>query len=109
MPYLRFTRKCAMIDRSLDHQSAAYAASQRHIIDGIKPMTRPEHGFAKRSRVCIVVHPNRRVRKVTEPVFEIKVRPAFDLMRTSDLSMPPIDRATKPDANSADLAPGAEL
>lgn len=109
MADFRFAGCRAMIYPAVDDEAAANAAAKRDVKNGIAPLPRSKQRFTKTRRVRVVINANRNAQKFKQPRPELKLRPAFDLMRATDFSDPPINRPAEADTDGANIFARGQL
>src|SRR5437660_12685286 len=92
-----FARRCAMINLSVGNQPSPYPAAQRDVKNRIETDAYPVQCLSQGRHVCVIIHFDRPSRKFFQPASEIKIRPAFNLVRTANLSGLPIHWPAEPD------------
>src|SRR5258708_35940897 len=103
MADLCFAWGSTMINVSIKHQAAAYAAAKSDIKHRVEIRACAMTRFPQRADVRIIVHPYWRGSKLVQPACQIEFRPTFDLVRLADLPASPVNRATKTNTNGLDF------
>src|ERR1019366_3873059 len=99
MPNLSLAWNGAVVNAAIDRESTANPTAERDIKDRIEPAARPVQRFAEGSRIGVVIHSHRHFGEFAQPIPQLKIGPALNLVRTSDLSRAPIDGPAKADAH----------
>lgn len=103
VPNFGFTRRRAVVNTSIHHQTAAHAAPERNVEHRVRTPSRAVRRFAERGDIGVVVHKHRGVDESFQPAFEREVVPAVDMVRAIDPATLPIDRATETNADRGDF------
>ncbi len=99
MTDLRLAGSGAMIDRAIDHETAAHAAAHVDPAHRVKAATRAAEHLGQRRRVGVILHLDRQARNLAKPIAQRKIRPALDLMRTTNRPRLMVDRPAKTHAD----------
>ncbi len=104
MAYLDLTRIGSMVDFTIYDRASADTASQSYVHNRVAALSGSAKRFPECCRVRIVfqMHTGGAINR-KNPLFEVKLIPALNLMRTDDLSRLNIDRASKTDTDSRDI------
>ncbi len=104
MANLDLTRVGSMVDFAFHDGAATHTAAQSYVHDRVAALTGSTKRFPERCCIRIVfqMHTGGAINR-KNPLFEIKLIPALNLMRTNNLSRRYIDRASKTDTDSRDI------
>src|SRR6266550_6349930 len=92
-----------MINFSVNDQTAAHTAAQRHVEYRIELRACTERSFAQRAHIRVVVHKDGGASQTANPSRKIKTRPAFDLVGAGNPAGTTIYRTTETDADRGDV------
>ena len=88
-----------MIDTPADYETATNATPQRYVKNRISTNTSAVQGFTERGHIRIVIDKYGKLCEFAQPSSKRKVRPTFNLMGTTDISIGPINWTAEPNAD----------